>query len=171
MHIHNTNGYNLPWSWDTVPVWSFFGTENPSLLSDYQAQFVGTHYDIITLSACLGNPSISNVSTEQAFYTAAKHIRQYTTANETKILFYWNTGVCISQCYDITSTVMANKSMWWKADNGQPLYNGNNPTMPYYDLTQFYVREWWVTSLMEIISSALTQGIIVDGVYADGLCM
>ena len=162
------NGYSFPWSWDKIPVWAFFGIDNTSLISDYEAQFVGTHYDVITLSACLGNPSITHISTEQAFYYVARQIRKYAT-NNTKILFYWNTGVCISQCYNITSTVMQNKSMWWYDDYGNPLFNGNNPSMPYYDLTQFYVREWWINSLSNIITAALNQGIIVDGVYADGM--
>ena len=37
-------------------------------------------------------------------------------------------------------------------------------------MTQQYVRDWWVNSLVSILSKALQQGIVVNGVFADGIC-
>ena len=57
--------------------------------------------------------------------------------------------------------------MWFYADNGQP-YNNADP--PYYDMTQQYVRDWWVNSLVTVLSNALAKGIVVNGVFVDGIC-
>ena len=164
------NGYELPWSWDKIPLWADFGTNNVSLLSEYQSQFVATHYDIISIEKCLGQPWNTHVYTEQSFYETARNIRKYSSSNATKIIFYWNTNICYCDCYNITQSVLQNKSMWFYDDYDNPLYAGSDKNRPYFDMTQSYVRSWWVNSLITIITGALDQNIIVDGLFADGLC-
>ena len=82
LYIILINGYQLPWSWDTIPVWAEFSSYG-SLLTDYQAEFMATHYDVLAMNICYGG-----IPSENSFVTTAAQLRKYASHNETKILFY-----------------------------------------------------------------------------------
>eukprot|EP01084_Bolivina_argentea_P140388 246808_1 len=156
------NGYQLPWSWDKVPLWADFGIKNKTFpaLTDYQAKFMATHYDIISIEKCIGEV------TEESFYNISSSIRKYTSTNETKILMYFAVDVPYCSCYNVTNSVCNNQSMWFRDDAGNIIYAGNKP---FYDYAQKYVQDWWVNATTFVLKTALSKGIIVNGIFADGL--
>eukprot|EP01084_Bolivina_argentea_P147074 257371_1 len=167
--IRLTYGYSLPWSYDKVSLWANFEVTNKSLLTNYQAEFVATHYNIISLGKCLANAGRTGIPSEDTFYKIAASIRQYASTNETKILFAWPINSCGCKCYNFTDTFCSNQSMWFKDDNGIPI-NGSGGHNPVYDLTQQYVRDWWVNSLINVIMKGLNQNISINGAWGDGAC-
>eukprot|EP01084_Bolivina_argentea_P076874 139359_1 len=160
---------NLPWSWDTVPLWADFGTSNTSLLDDYQAKFIATHYDIISLEKCLGQPQKTGIPTEDSFYKIASSIRKYASTQETKILFYFNIPLCLCDCYAITDSFCKNESMMFKDDNGNVIYANGDKNRPYFDHSQQSVREWWVNAVSSVMTTAKSKGIVVNGIFGDGV--
>ena len=168
--INAANINNLPWTYDTVALWADFGTSNKSLLSDYQAEFIATHYDIISLEKCLAQPSSTGIPTEISFYKIASKMRKYASSNETKILMYFAIDTCYCDCYNITNEFYANQSMWWRDDNGNIIYQSGNPHYPCYDHTQQYVRDWWVQTVKNAMITAKTEwNITVNGIFGDGI--
>ena len=65
--MNGANINNFPWSYDKVALWADFGTQNTSLLSDYQAQFISTHYDIVSLEKCLAHPAQTGIQLRYHF--------------------------------------------------------------------------------------------------------
>ena len=59
--------------------------------------------------------------------------------------------------------------MWLKDDDGN-IVGGNSTTTPYFDLTQEYVRNYWVDASVGVIKEALARNISVDGILVDGMC-
>eukprot|EP01083_Nonionella_stella_P022581 62462_1 len=153
------------WSYKTVSLWADFHTRHSPgwILSDYQSEFLATNYEYISIEKCVGKDR----STEDAFIEIASQIKKHNT--DTKVLFYWNAFKCYCTCYDATQSFYNNQSMWLYTDAGDPIYMNNNPAWPFYDMTQSYVRDWWVTALVSIISKILEQGVMVDGVFIDAL--
>eukprot|EP01083_Nonionella_stella_P080189 220213_1 len=156
---------NLPWSYDTVALWADFGTQNVSLLSEYQSEFIATHYDLVSLEKCLGNYRTTGIPTEESFYKIASSMRKYASPKETKILFYFATDSAICGCYKITDQFCNNQSMQFKDDYGNIISSNAGP---FYDHTQTYVREWWTNTMVSVMTTAFARGIIVNGVFADG---
>ena len=168
--IQAANIDNLPWSYDKVALWADFGTSNTSLLSDYQAEFIATHYDIVSLEKCLASPAQTGIPTEISFYKIASKMRQYASTNETKILFYFALDTCYCNCYNITNSFYSNKSMWLKNDNGNYIYQNNQPTYPCYDHTQRYVQDWWVNTVKQVMITGKQEwNITINGLFIDGL--
>lgn len=161
---------NLPWSYDKVALWADFGTSNTSLLSDYQSQFIATHYNIVSLEKCLADPAQTGIPTEISFYKIASGMRKYASTNELKILFYFALDTCYSTCYNITDSFYANKSMWLKDDDGNYIYQSGNSKYPIYDLTQEYVQDWWVNTTAQVMITAKQQwNITINGLFVDGV--
>ena len=168
-------GDKLPWSWDNVQLWgdmSIRGTEYP--LSTNATTFLANNYQVISLEKCLGAAnSDGTYNTEEAFIEMSQNLRNHATEESNKnlkILFYFNTFICYCDCYNCTKSFYANESMWFKNDTGYPIYADTNGKRPYIDQTQEYVRQWWVNSIVNVIQSALSQNISVNGIFADGLC-
>eukprot|EP01084_Bolivina_argentea_P207300 353714_1 len=157
---------NLPWSYDKVGLFADFWTRNTSLLSEYQSEFIATHYDIISLEKCLGDYPSTGIPTEESFYKIASSMRQYASTKETKILFYFATCTAFCKCYKITDEACNNRSMQYKDDYGNIV---GSATHPYYDHTQSYVRNWWVNAVVSVMKTAINRGIIVNGIFADGV--
>eukprot|EP01083_Nonionella_stella_P131216 398448_1 len=155
-----------PWSYDSVLLWADLYTRDQpnSMLTDYQAEFLATHYRFLSIEKCL---SVDGAKTEQSFYRIASHLHQYD--NTTKVLFYWNAMKCYCGCYEITRSFYNDKSMWLYDESGNPIYQGAGTGQPYFDHTQQKVRDWWVSSLVTVLSNALSQGIQVDGVFVDAV--
>eukprot|EP01083_Nonionella_stella_P022580 62460_1 len=152
------------WSFDTIPLWADFHTRSQPgyMLSDYQSEFLATNYEFLSIEKCTGYGR----STEEAYLEMAAGLNNYDAT--TKVLFYWNAMKCYCDCYDVTKSFYANKSMWFHDDKGNPVYMGTI-TRPFFDLTQQYVRDWWVDSLVSVLSNAIDHGIIVGGVFIDSL--
>eukprot|EP01084_Bolivina_argentea_P198331 339645_1 len=162
--IASVNGFNLPWRWDTPPLWSLIESRNTPVFTDYEYEFMTNTYDIIGLGACFDTV---NGITELKWYEAAAGIRQYSpSSNDTKILFYWPVPGAYTDCWNVSKKVAQNSSMWLYDDNGNLM---GSQTRPQIDLTQEYVRNWWVDAIVSIIQNALDQNIIVDGVFLDGV--
>lgn len=160
---------NMPWSYDQVALWADFNIENMTEFTDYAAEFVATHYNIISLEKCLGTPQKTGIPTETQFYNTSAHIRQYASSNQTKIIFYFNIAFGVCDCYQITDSFCNNKSMQLKDKYGNIVYQNNNKQHPYYDHTQAYVREWWVNAVTSVMNTALTQNITVNGIFGDAI--
>ena len=79
-------------------------------LSDAEASFVATAYDIVSLEKCFGtfNPAVpttraeTNHTVANFLYTARQLRRLALAANATppRVLFYWNSGVAVADCYE-----------------------------------------------------------------------
>ena len=173
----------IPWSWDKVSLWADTGTTNTSLFTDYQSKFLADNYKFITIKKCLGDPSKSGRSTEDAFYQVASQIREYspwnnynssddnTYDNNTRILFYFSISEMYCNCYNITKDFCSNESMWLKNSSGYPILGGNsNRDHPYFDMTQKYVQNYYVNTVSTVIKMALSNGIIINGIFVDGAC-
>eukprot|EP01083_Nonionella_stella_P278871 948421_1 len=157
---------NLPWSYEKVALFADFWTRNISLLSEYQSEFIATHYDIVSLAKCLGDTASTGIPTEESFYKIASSMRQYASPKETKIFFYFATCVAFCECYKITDEACNNRSMQYKDDYGNILGPSTNP---YYDHTQSYVRDWWVNAVVSVMKTAIGRGVIVNGIFADNV--
>eukprot|EP01083_Nonionella_stella_P150277 478463_1 len=139
----------LPWSWDTVPLWAdfFIRTRDKLPIPEYRAQFAAEHYSVISIEKCLFSKRYGRGHTEKSFYAIAKSMRKYSNDN-LKILFYWNSGKNFCDCYEISKTYCPS---------------------PTYDHSKQSVRDWWVNALVTVLKTGLDQGVMIDGVFIDGI--
>eukprot|EP01084_Bolivina_argentea_P078388 142228_1 len=163
--IVSINGNKFPWSWDTVPLFTNFGTHSADLITDSEAKFVAATYPLVSVAKCLG-PSKTNITAESGFYQIASLIRKYAGPNETKIIFSFAGDSPYCSCYETCKSVCNNQSMWFRDDSGNILYAGSKP---YYDYTQKYVRDWWVNATISILKTGLSKNLQINGVFVDGL--
>eukprot|EP01084_Bolivina_argentea_P083044 150354_1 len=165
------NGFNidnLPWSYDTVQLWANFHVANASLFTNYDAQFVGEHYNIISFAKCTGSPTKDGIPSEKVFEAIASKIRQYASTKKIKILFYFAADYAPCVCYNITQSFCANQSMYLRDDYGNIIYSNNDPQKPFYDHRQLDVRQVWVNAVTSVMNMCLANNIIVNGIFVDG---
>ena len=170
---------HLPWSWDTVPLWADFDIRDwrTPWFTLEQAQFMGETYAILSLEKCLGGSlwyDDAELEGEEAFYELATAIRNYTTSNDTKILFYWNIDILYGDCYNYTKWILEDNetySLMFNTDDDGDYYFATLETRPYLNQSSSFVREWWITTAIKIIEEGINnRNITIDGIFMDGMC-
>lgn len=139
-------------SWNTSADfwWGDFGY---SLLTESQAEFVATHYKIVSLEKCTGNP----MPTEEAIYKTAKQLKKINPL--LKVLFYHSVTQAGVSCYAANDEFMKHPEWHLKDDNGNFVHG------PRIDTTIEAAREWWLQVPM---NSALGwEDGLIDGILAD----
>ena len=124
-------------------------------LSNAEAAFVASHYQIVSLEKCTGNP------TETTVWATAKQLKAINP--KLKVLFYWDTHQYAQNCYAAHTEYMAHPEWWLKDDAGVLLKNEGNISM--MDYTVAAARDWWVSVPLGGAGSPMSPWI--DGVLAD----
>jgi hypothetical protein len=146
--------------WDTALSSQFidFGYE---LLSTEQANFVASHYSIVSLEKCTGRPS-----TEKGIWVTAAQLKAINPA--IKVLFYLHTDLVSLECYDAFKEFMSRPEWWLRNDAGQPVNNSATSNIPVLDFTNAAARAWWVSIPLNGTNPSATLRQNIDGVFADG---
>jgi hypothetical protein len=115
---------NWAHSWDTA-LQSQFIDFGYTVLTDEQAAFVATHYQIASFEKCTGPGP-----TEPDVWSDAARIKAINPSF--KAMFYWDVDQGALSCYNAHAEFMANPSWWLRDDHGH-VVNGstNQPVMDY----------------------------------------
>lgn len=129
-------------------------------MTDAEARFAATHYDIIGIGGTFGSPPHHGEAAQAA---AAKQLKLH-NANVT-VLIYRNSNLVIDGQLQSDLVFDAHPEWLLRNASGAPVYN--SPSQPFINFTDPAAREWWVSSCI----SAITQqpnGSAIDGVWVDG---
>ena len=171
-HFHNAkNSHSIDeasWehSWDTALAGQFIDYGYQTLTGD-QAQFVATHYSIVSLEKCTGpGPTEPNV------WATAQQLKSINPA--IKVLFYWDLDQAALSCYNAYHEYMASPQFWLKDDQGAVVYNGDSPPVPRMDYTVKAARDWWINVPLNGTTTRRDDrgneqpAQWIDGILADG---
>eukprot|EP00912_Choanoflagellata_sp_UC4_P001670 UC4_evm7s1059 len=151
-HIKNND-----WNWSRTRTWMEFNIRNAAM-TEYQAKFAATHYDIIGIGGTFDGGPYSGEKTQAA---AAKKLKSYNSAVRT--LIYRNSDVVIVGELNSDREFQSHPEWIVTNSSGAPVYNNPSTKMqPFINFTNPSAREWWVRSIV----AAITPDI--DGVYVDG---
>eukprot|EP01083_Nonionella_stella_P020379 56503_1 len=157
---------NMPWSWDTVPLQSLFGTLGQTSFTDYQAEFIATNYKVVVLSDCL-----SHTRTVPVWYRMSSQLRKYAQTEQLKIFLYFKSDMISSACFNFTGALVADPTMHLHDINGNKIYPiSGNTDWVLFDFNQSRVRKWWIDHLTTIIITAKQRyNVTVNGILTDGI--
>jgi hypothetical protein len=139
-------------------------------LSPTQAEFVASHYAIVSLEKCF-MPAGAKGLTEVSIWRQAAVLKALNPS--IKVLFYLHTDIVSLECYAAHGTYMAHPE-WWLTDAAGGYINSTSG-LPLLDTTNAAARAWWASiPLNGTTGAALLDGggrslaSLVDGVLADG---
>ena len=156
-------------AWDTALQSQFIDT-GYTTFTPAQAQFVASHYAIVSLEKCF-QPRGAKGATEVSIWRQAAALKQLNPA--LKVLFYLHTDIVRLDCYAAHATYMAHPE-WWLTDAAGRFINDTDG-QPRLDTSLPAARAWWAsvplngtTGAALLEGSNLTLASLIDGVLADG---
>ncbi len=151
--------YNVPFSWDTVPVYAHLANMSDDFTSE-QHDFLAEHFDLITIEK--GHAKRKHGSTEQGFTIAVKEIKKRNP--KAKVLFYWNSTIKIGG-YKYNEKYPKGGEL--VNLDGEPLTIFNSS---FSDLSQKEVQTWWADMANFAVKKCGADGIFIDaiGKYSRG---
>ena len=162
---HNTTSGD-DWDWSRTRTWMLYSQGPP--LTEAQARFAATHFDIIGPGgAADGHPNSGEVT--QA--AAAAHLKRYNP--KVVIIIYRNTNLVIEGELHSDLEFQAHPERYLRDVKGAVVWNvpstvpGQPGTQPFINFTNDAAREWWVRGIVAAITEQ-PNGTAIDGVYADG---
>jgi hypothetical protein len=141
----------------TTALSSQFADYGYSVLTSQQAQFVASHYSIVSLEKCTGPGP-----TEVEVWATAQQLKSINA--DMTVMFYWAVDQQGLQCYNAYSEYMQHPEFWLRSENGQ--FVNNSGGVPILDTTVTEARNWWVSIPLGGTGSPKTP--LIDGVLADG---
>jgi len=126
------------------------------MFDDNEANFVASHYKIVSMEKCTGKGS--GLDTEIAIWRTADQLKSINP--DLKVLFYINLENAGLNCYYAYHEFMANPTWWLHDDAGNVI----NPSLPYPDFRVEACRDWFVN----IPFNGTVANTNIDGILADG---
>ena len=133
---------------------------NYAPMTDAEARFAATHYDIIGIGGTFGSEPHHGEAAQAA---AAKQLKLH-NANVT-VLIYRNSNLVIDGQLQSDLVFDAHPEWLLRNASGAPVYN--SPSQPFINFTDPAAREWWVSSCVRAITQQ-PNGSAIDGVWIDG---
>ena len=146
----------LAHNWESA-LSSQFADFGYSALTDPQAQFVASHYSIVSLEKCTGPGK-----TEDEVWATAEKLKAIKPSMV--VMFYWAVDQQGLQCYSAYSEYMQHSEWWLKNDAGS--YVNNSGGVPMLDTSNENARSWWVS--VPLGGAGSPKQLLIDGVLADG---
>lgn len=144
--------------WNNLYEAQFIDFTSNSLFSQDQAEFVATHYQIVSMEKCTGQSS--GLKTEEAIWQTANQLKAVNP--DVKVMFYISTDNQGLNCYAAYDEFMANPSWWLTDDSGN--YVNNTQNIPEIDFRVANATNWWVN----IPFNGSVANTNINGVLADG---
>jgi len=154
------------WDWSRTRTWLLYSS-GPEL-TEAQARFAATHFDIIGPGGADETVPNSGEVTQAA---AAAHLKRYNP--NVIITIYRNTNLVIEGELHSDLEFQAHPEWMLRDAKGAVVWNtpstvpGQPGTQPYINFTNDAAREWWVRGIVSAITEQ-PNGTAIDGVYADG---
>jgi hypothetical protein len=146
------------WDWSRTRTW--MEVSNYAPMTDAEARFAATHYDIIGIGGTFGSEPHHGEAAQAA---AAKQLKLH-NANVT-VLIYRNSNLVIDGQLQSDLVFDAHPEWLLRNASGAPVYN--SPSQPFINFTDPAAREWWVSSCVRAITQQ-PNGSAIDGVWIDG---
>ncbi len=146
-------GDNVPFSWDTVPVYAHLANMSGDFTPG-QYDFLAEHFDFITIEK--GHAKRQYGSTEKGFAAAVKEIK--TRNPKAKVLFYWNAAIKIGG-YDAVADFPPGGELISKDGERLTIFHSS-----FNDLSQQAVRDWWTDTAYRAVYELGADGVFIDAV-------
>eukprot|EP00040_Diaphanoeca_grandis_P041026 m.262397 g.262397 ORF g.262397 m.262397 type:complete len:416 (-) comp45461_c0_seq1:82-1329(-) len=151
------NSVSHGWGPLTSMMWADFRT--PNLLTDAEAQFLATHYAVLSLEKCTGESD--GYHSEQGVYKTAMQLKKINP--HVKVFMYWGVMMQGYQCSSTAQKTMKDHPEYFLVDdNGNPVYAKSYPQLDY---RRQDARDWWTSIPLSIGPNASK---FIDGILADG---
>ncbi len=152
------NNHNLmpSFSWAKVPNMAHFG--NDYGLTDDEISFLVKHFSLIVLEKTHGYKKYG--STEAGIMNDAIRIKAKNP--DIKILSYWSASInCHRGRYESAKVFGAHPEWALKDKEGNIVYDRNG--WEKYDHSNPHFREWWVSSVVNVVNTPFIDGVFIDG--------
>jgi hypothetical protein len=156
------NAADDDWDWSRTRTWALVGQND--YLTNEQANFLATHYDIIGLGGAFGygdpssKPGLPVNEYELGEAAAAKQLKDINP--DVKIIVYRNSQLYIGEAFACGKTFEAHPEWTLKNATGGPVRS-------YMDLTQKACANWFINCTMSAFTDYV-NGSNIDGLYLDG---
>mmetsp|Transcript_14297 Transcript_14297/g.40607 ORF Transcript_14297/g.40607 Transcript_14297/m.40607 type:complete len:371 (+) Transcript_14297:56-1168(+) len=148
-------------SWDTLPVYGYFGNETGLFRGDLLA-FVWDHFDWVVVPKFQGKQVAPYDECEKKIIQAGHQLKSGKPSLQ--VLFYMNGVMAFDMCQLHTYLWTQRKDLLLHDKNGKivTLSDGHGQNPPVYDLGQEEMRNLWIQVVMDAVNTGDVDGVFVD---------